>query len=129
MTAEAVTAMPEDTKDMIISMLRAQIRQLGHMPCVVENKEAALADKARIKSQRQNETDSLRLQRDALLAALTELRLTARLLLQNAEGCAVNHYGEDFQLFGPPGWITDCEAAIVEAEAALTASKDTGERS
>jgi hypothetical protein len=56
---------------------------------------------------------------EGLRTALTKLRLTARLLLQNAEGCAINHYGEDFQLFGPPGWIVDCEAVIVEAEAAI----------
>lgn len=57
--------------------------------------------------------------------ALAELRLTARLLLQNAEGCAVNHYGSDFELHGPPGWLADAENVIVKAEAALASSPTT----
>ena len=51
--------------------------------------------------------------------ALGKLRLTARILLQNAEGCAVNHYGLDYQIHGAPGWLADCEASIKDAESAL----------
>lgn len=54
-----------------------------------------------------------------LKATLRELRLIARILLQNAEGCAVNHYGEDYQLHGGPGWLRDCRSGIERAEAAL----------
>lgn len=56
---------------------------------------------------------------DAVKSVLRELRLTARVLLQNAEGCAVNHYGEDFNLHGEPGWLRDCRRSIEKAEAVL----------
>jgi hypothetical protein len=59
-----------------------------------------------------------------LEAALAGLRLTARVLLQNAEGCAVNHYGEDFYLHGEPGWLRDCRLSIEEAEADLINSPE-----
>lgn len=57
---------------------------------------------------------------ERLRGALTHLRLTAALLLQNAEGCAVNHYGEDFQTHGMPGWLADCKRDIDAAVAALS---------
>jgi hypothetical protein len=56
---------------------------------------------------------------DEVKAALRELRLAARVLLQNAEGCAVNHYGEDFHLHGEPGWLRDCRLTIEKAEAVI----------
>lgn len=59
---------------------------------------------------------------DGLREALTELRLTARVLLQNAEGCAINHHGADFEIHGPPGWLADAENVIVKAEAALASA-------
>ena len=52
--------------------------------------------------------------------ALAKLVTTSQLLLQNAEGCAVNHYGEDFQKCGRPGWLADCENDIVTARTALS---------
>lgn len=55
-----------------------------------------------------------------LVKALADLRLTARVLLQNAEGCAANHYGNDFNEFGPPGWLADNEDRIVNAERLLS---------
>lgn len=57
-----------------------------------------------------------------LEAAMTSLRLTACILLQHAEGCAVNHYGDDFQLHGEPGWLRDCRLSIEVAEATLQKS-------
>lgn len=51
--------------------------------------------------------------------ALEGLRKTAALLLQNAEGCAVNHYGDDYAVHGEPGWLADCRADIEKAQAAL----------
>lgn len=57
----------------------------------------------------------------ALLPALEVLRRECSLLLQNAEGCAVNHYGGDHELFGMPGWLADARTNI---EAALCALSD-----
>jgi DNA-binding MarR family transcriptional regulator len=62
---------------------------------------------------------------DAALSILRELRLTARILLQNSEGCAANHYGSDHELFGMPGWLRDSEAVIKKAEAFLAKSDPT----
>lgn len=55
---------------------------------------------------------------DSLVAALADLRKSAALLLQNSIGCAANHYGDDYQIHGLPGWLADCEASI-EAAAEL----------
>jgi len=56
---------------------------------------------------------------DALVEALTKLISAAKLLQANSEGCAVNHYGNDIELFGLPGWLADTEKAIEAARAAL----------
>src|SRR3546814_12615155 len=34
----------------------------------------------------------------------------AAMLAQSAIGCAVNHYGEDFQRHGLPGWLRDARS-------------------
>lgn len=62
----------DDNKDLIIKMLRAQIRQLGEMPCVVENAEAAMADVANGKSL-MSEITSLRSQNKVMREALENL--------------------------------------------------------
>lgn len=54
-----------------------------------------------------------------------KLRVAASLLQANAEGCAANHYGEDFAEHGMPGWLADT-AADIEAARDLLA-KLTGE--
>lgn len=56
---------------------------------------------------------------DKIREALAKLLTTAQLLLQNAEACAMNHHWRDFQEFGPPGWLADCENEILAARAAL----------
>lgn len=50
-----------------------------------------------------------------LREALEKLIFTSRVLLQNAEGCAANHYGNDMETHGPPGWLADCANVIEEA--------------
>ena len=47
--------------------------------------------------------------------ALRDLRLTARVLLQNAEGCVRQHHGATDE----PGWLRDCRLKIEAAEAVL----------
>lgn len=65
--------------------------------------------------------------------AFSRLITSAKMLLQNAVGCAVNHYGEDYSTHGEPGWIADCRADIVRAadvmqsRAALTPPPVQGE--
>ena len=55
----------------------------------------------------------------AVEAMIARLLTTAKLLYANAVGCAVNHYGEDFVRFhGKPGWLSDCEQDILDAEEA-----------
>lgn len=53
--------------------------------------------------------------REALEAALKE----GRMLLQQAIGCAENHYGGDHEMFGLPGWLADSQARL-EALSALS---------
>ena len=50
---------------------------------------------------------------------LDRLRRSAFLLLQNCEGCAVNHYGEDYQGV-MPGWLADCRRDLEQGFAALS---------
>lgn len=51
--------------------------------------------------------------------AVRKLILSAKLLQQNAEGCAVNHHGHDHELHGLPGWLADTQRDIEAAAAAL----------
>ena len=54
-----------------------------------------------------------------LEAAAEVLRKEAAILLQNAEGCAVSHYGHDPELHGMPSWLADSRHRIEEAARAL----------
>ena len=56
---------------------------------------------------------------EALEAGLRSVIHEGELLLQNAEGCALNHYGHDVELFGMPGWITTCRERLTEARALM----------
>lgn len=58
----------------------------------------------------------------AMREALTGLVKTANILQQNAEGCAVNHHGLDFEQQGLPGWLRDTKAEIDRAYSALAAT-------
>ena len=62
-----------DYRDDIIGMLRAQIRLLGHMPCVVENREAAAKDK-RMEKDLMSELSRLRTENERLLASMRIVR-------------------------------------------------------
>lgn len=59
--------------------------------------------------------DKARTEIERLRASLAELRTAVALLQQNAEGCAVHHYGDDFQIHGMPGWLADTKASIDRA--------------
>ena len=50
---------------------------------------------------------------------LERFATSAALLLANAEGCAVNHYGEDHALHGTPGWLSDCAADVARLRSLL----------
>jgi len=53
------------------------------------------------------------------LEALRRLLISAKALQQNAVGCAVNHYGDDYFIHGEPGWLEDTRADIEAAENVL----------
>lgn len=59
---------------------------------------------------------------------MRRLLLSARILLQNAKGCAQNHYGNDTELNGLPGWLADCENDIAAGEIELSAQSAEVER-
>tara|TARA_R100001132_G_C3272385_1_gene94387 strand:- start:2658 stop:3029 length:372 start_codon:yes stop_codon:yes gene_type:complete len=56
----------------------------------------------------------------ALVEALERLRKSAALLQQNAEGCAMDHYGAQIE-HGLPGWLVDTANDIAVARKALAA--------
>lgn len=56
---------------------------------------------------------------EELRGALERLLSAAKLLQANSEGCAVNHYGEDFGLYGVPGFLIDTAKDIEAASEAL----------
>lgn len=58
---------------------------------------------------------------NALVGASRKLILSAKILQQNSEGCALNHYGNDHELHGLPGWLADTKRDIEAASDALTA--------
>jgi len=43
---------------------------------------------------------------------LQRIRASMALLQQNSEGCARNHYGDDANTFGLPGWLADTRADL-----------------
>lgn len=59
---------------------------------------------------------------------MRRLLTAAKLLYANAEGCAVNHYSDDFAIHGLPGWLADCAADIQAAEQALATPAPSGVR-
>lgn len=61
---------------------------------------------------------------DGVRVAAETLRKEAFLLLQNSEGCALNHYGHDAELFGMPGWLVDSRARIEAAAKALSSPSE-----
>lgn len=44
-----------------------------------------------------------------LTEELKRIRISMALLQQNAEGCAINHYKQDFDQQGMPGWLRDTQ--------------------
>ena len=69
------------------------------------------------------ENEALRLRVERLEGALGDLISTTGLLYEHSQGCAVNHYGRDFDLHGFPGWLIDSRAAIDIARAVLAEGK------
>lgn len=61
---------------------------------------------------------------DELVETLTNLRRWAVVLHQNSVGCAINHYGADFEAEGMPGWLVDAQAAIKQADAAIARTQE-----
>lgn len=59
----------------------------------------------------------------ALVEALEVLHNSAVTLYRNAEGCAVNHYGDDYAIHGLPGYLTDAAADTEAARAAIARAK------
>ena len=53
--------------------------------------------------------------------SIARLLTAAKLLQQNAIGCATNHHGHDCELNGLPGWLADTKKDIDAAEAAILA--------
>lgn len=58
--------------------------------------------------------------------ALRKLLMAAKILLQNSEGCATNHYGNDIELHGLPGWLSDCKKDIEAGAIAIAAAETSG---
>ena len=51
---------------------------------------------------------------DALETENERLRGHLKIAVEQLKGCAVNHYGNDFEIHGMPGFITDMEAALAD---------------
>jgi hypothetical protein len=66
----------------------------------------------------------LEAERMRLRTKLSRLITSAVMLQRNAEGCAVNHYGEDFSIHGMPGWLADTQRDILAAEDELNPTPD-----
>ena len=54
-----------------------------------------------------------------LEGVLSDLLITAKMLLANSHGCCANHYAEDYAVHGVPGWLLDSEHSINRARTAL----------
>lgn len=63
---------------------------------------------------------------EGVVMALDRLIKTAKLLHQNAVGCAMDHHGADFYVHGLPGWLSDCQADIAYADTTLASLQENG---
>ena len=50
----------------------------------------------------------------SLAAEIERLRGHLKIAVEQLKGCAANHYGNDFEIHGMPGFITDMEAALAD---------------
>lgn len=57
---------------------------------------------------------------EEIAPTMRRLIMVAKVLRQNSEACAVQHYGIDIAIDGLPGWLADCGKDIAAADAALT---------
>lgn len=97
----------------------ARVRPHSHNSALILNGERDGTDIvraamfARIEATRQADADLAE-----ALEALRTLRKSAALLQQNAEGCAMEHYGAQLE-HGLPGWLADTEKDIASAASLL----------
>lgn len=84
-----------------------------HAPVLLRDAYATLAA----------ENERLKEMVEEMVEGLERLRKSAAMLQQNSEGCAVNHYGEDFGLFGMPSWLADTATDIEAARALISRAK------
>lgn len=108
---EAVIAMPEPPfpADVVAIIARA----------IQAERDSNAAQLADVVSRMSADVYALEAMRASLVGMLHKLGKTTALLIQNAHGCAVNHYGEDYAAHGMPGWLSDCEADLAAARAFL----------
>lgn len=57
---------------------------------------------------------------------LARIRSSMTLLLNNSQGCALNHYGDDAATLGLPGWLEDCRKDVLDFTAMIDAGKGEG---
>jgi hypothetical protein len=126
------------SRDATISRLEGANERMGRLGSAIEReRDEAVRDLAQVREERDAaEAEAAQWKADAAAeflkrqkaeAALGEAvkvveRLTgaAKLLQANSEGCAVNHYGEDFGLHGVPGFLIDTQADIEAARTFLS---------
>lgn len=105
-------------------------RQLSQTPAAIEARERRLMKSiekqerewyAEIRALRFAHSGISQMTREQIEAALERLISASALLQANCEGCAVNHYGEDFSIHGMSGWLADTKADIDRARQALAA--------
>ncbi len=64
--------------------------------------------------------------REEIAERLSRIRTSMAMLQQNAEGCAMNHYGGDHELFGMPGWLADTGKDLADLTAILSLLRKEG---
>lgn len=58
-----------------------------------------------------------------LVGALASLISTAEMLHEQCDGCAINHYGDDYAIQGIPGYIAAAKTDIDAAKAVVARAK------
>lgn len=67
--------------------------------------------------------DKLKARIAELEEVLERLLVSAKMLQANSEGCAQNHFPDDYQHHGCPAWLWDTQRDITQAHAALRKSE------
>lgn len=97
--------------------------RMSKLATTIDPRDAHIAQLQKSNVELQEQRHALQMSHDALFEAFENLLTSAKILHQNAVGCAVNHYGEDYEIHGLPDWLAGTEMDIINADLIRSAAR------